>query len=199
MVAPAPDDPAPTARPSVAAVVLAAGGGSRFEGPDHKLRAPFRGRPLAAWALDAAAGAGLDELIVVTGAVALDDLVPAGAVVVHNARWADGQATSVRAGIDAASARGHGAVVVGLADQPLVPAEAWRRVAACDSHIAVATYDGRRRNPVRLTSSVWPEVVSTGDEGARTVIRLRPDLVTEVACPGDPGDVDTLEDLDRWN
>ncbi|MDY7100557.1 MAG: nucleotidyltransferase family protein [Actinomycetota bacterium] len=184
---------------TTAAVVLAAGGGSRFEGPVHKLLTPFRGRALASWALDAASRAGLDELIVVTGAVDLAGVLPADAHVVSNPRWDEGQATSVRVALDAAGARGHDAVVIGLADQPLVPAEAWRRVGGCDSHIAVATYDGRRRNPVRLASSVWSLVASTGDEGARTVIRLRPDLVTEVACPGDPGDVDTLEDLDRWN
>jgi CTP:molybdopterin cytidylyltransferase MocA len=179
---------------TTAAIVLAAGGGSRFGGDGHKLLVPFRGKPLVQWALEAASV--LDELIVVTGAVELP--LPAHAHEVRNARWAEGQATSLAAGI--AAAHGHEAVVVGLGDQPLIPAEAWRLVAAAtQTPIAVATYAGVRRNPVRLGAEVWPLLPTEGDSGARTVIARRPDLVTEVVCPGEPADVDTQEDLTTWN
>ena len=179
-------------------MVLAAGRGERFGGDVPKLLAPFRGRPLAAWALDAADC--LDALIVVTGAVDLASLVPEHALVVPNERWADGQGTSLAAGVDAASAAGHDAVVVGLADQPLIPRQAWQSVAAeTSTPVAVATYDGRRRNPVRFASEVWSLLPREGDEGARSLLRKRPDLVTEVACAGNPADVDTQEDLATWS
>jgi molybdenum cofactor cytidylyltransferase len=179
---------------TTAALVLAAGGGSRFGGDGHKLLAPFRGKPLVTWALDAANV--LDELIVVTGAVELP--LPANAREVRNEHWSDGQATSLAAGI--AAAAGHDAVVVGLGDQPLIPAEAWRLLAAATATpIAVATYGGRRRNPVRLAAEVWPLLPTEGDEGARSLLRNRPQLVTEVACPGEPADMDTQEDLATWS
>ena len=186
---------------TAAAVVLAAGSGSRFTGEGHKLLALFRGRPLVAWAVEAAAGAGLDEVLVVEGAVLLSEaLAGTEARSPVPARWAEGQAGSLAVAVDAAASAGHDAVVVGLADQPLVPSGAWRAVAAATATlVAVATYGGRRRNPVRLASAVWPLLSRDGDEGARELMRRRPDLVGEVACQGEPVDVDTVEDLGRWS
>ena len=178
-------------------VVLAAGAGSRFGAPMHKLLVPFRGRPLVAWALDAVAGAGFADAIVVTGAADLSAVAArSGVRTVPNPRWRDGQATSLAVAVRDAAAGDHDAVVVGLGDQPLVEAEAWRRVGAARGSVAVATYDGRRGNPVRLDRSVWPLLPAGGDAGARMVMRTRPDLVTEVPCPGLALDVDTPADLD---
>ncbi len=116
-----------------------------------------------------------------------------------NPHWAEGQATSLRTAIAYADGAGHDAVVVGLGDQPLVPATAWAAVAAAAWPIAVASYDGKRRNPVKLSREVWPLLPEEGDEGARVVMRERPGLVGAVACGGDPADVDTVEDLEQWS
>jgi CTP:molybdopterin cytidylyltransferase MocA len=184
---------------TVAAVLLAAGGGSRFSGPTHKLLALLRGKPVVLWAVEAALAAGLDETLVITGAAGLTELLPPAVRTVPNSDWAEGQATSLQVAIEAARQGHHDAVVVGLADQPFIPPSAWRQVADAPGPIAVATYDGRRRNPVKLAKEVWPLLPSTGDEGARRLIRLHPEWVSEVSCTGDPGDIDTVEDLSTWN
>jgi nicotine blue oxidoreductase len=97
-----------------------------------------------------------------------------------------------------------GAVVVALADQPLVGTDAVARLIAAyrgGASVAVAGYDGKPRNPVLLAREHWPEVIATatGDQGARAFLRARPELVTLVECgdTGSPDDIDTAADLDR--
>jgi CTP:molybdopterin cytidylyltransferase MocA len=186
----------------ISAILLAAGSGSRFGG--GKLLAPYRGRPLIEASLANLAEAPIEETVAVVG----DDAQrlravcePYGVRVVENPDWRQGQSTSVRAGLLALGPEVRAAVVL-LADQPLVgPGAVGRLVAAFEegAEVAVATYGGRRRNPVLFSRAVWPllEAGLSGDEGARAVLRRHPDLVTEVPCDGvgDPADVDTAEDL----
>jgi molybdenum cofactor cytidylyltransferase len=182
-----------------AGVLLAAGGGTRFIGPQHKLRADAGGRPLVAYALDALAGSGLSLLVVVTGAVDLDDLLPSGVESIANPAWEQGQATSLATAVAWARPRAVDAIVVGLGDQPGVTAASWAAIAAAAATpIAIATYGGRRGHPVRLDRDVWTRLPTEGDAGARSLIGSSPALVTEVPCVGDPADVDTVEDLARW-
>jgi CTP:molybdopterin cytidylyltransferase MocA len=190
---------------TTAAIVLAAGGGSRFRasgGDVHKLLAAYLGRTVVEWSIEAAASAQLDATYVVRGATDLPvpPLVADKVRFVRNDRWREGIATSLQAGVTQARHDGHAAVVVGLGDQPLVQADAWRLVArATTSPVAVATYRGERGNPVRLSSMVWSLLPRGGDEGARVVMRRRPDLVVEVPCPGRAADIDTVDDLREWS
>lgn len=206
--------PAPVAEipPTCAAVLLAAGSASRFAGPTHKLLAPLQGRTVIEWSFRAVTEAGFTTVIVVNGPISFD-LEGPGVVNVHNPLWETGQASSVRTGIATARSLGMTAVVMGLADQPFVTPEAWRSVARSSSAIAVATYlqnepdttgDGAknikiRGNPVRLADSVWDLLPEEGDFGARNLISSRPELVEEVLCSGSPSDIDTIEDLRKWN
>ncbi len=190
--------------PLTIAVLLAAGAGTRFAGDGHKLDAELNGTTVAEHAVRAALDAGVGPVVIVTGAVeptlpSLQSPIAAGDITfVRNPDWAHGQSTSLGIAVDAARDRHAHAIVVGLADQPFVTADAWRAVAASRSPIAVAEYDGRARNPVRLHHSVWPLLPTAGDHGARHLIRLRPQLVERVPCQGSDADIDTLEDLRSW-
>jgi CTP:molybdopterin cytidylyltransferase MocA len=192
-------------RPSrVSAIVLAAGGGSRFGG--GKLLARLGGQPIIEAVLDNLRGAPVDEVIVVVGAdtTRLREVCERnGARTVANEEWERGQSTSVLAGLRACDVKSRAAVVL-LGDQPFVGAPAVERLVAAfaeGANVAVATYGGKRRNPVLFSREVWPllEAELAGDEGARSVLRRHPELVVEVPCEGvgDPTDIDTREDLRR--
>lgn len=188
------------ARTSILGVLLAAGEGRRFAGPVHKLLAPLRDTTVVGLSSRTLADAGFDGAIVITGAADLSSHLN-GLAEVHNGDWQTGQRSSVVRAIEWARDNGYDAVVIGLADQPFVGVDAWRAVAECDSPVAVASYDGRRGNPVKLDASVWNDFLdmeSDPDQGARAFIDLHPELVTQVACKGTSADIDTEGDLAQW-
>lgn len=121
---------------------------------------------------------------------------------VPNPDWRSGIGSSVRAGLAAVPPTA-AAVVVALADEPLVGAEAVRRLIATyrdrPGGAVVATYAGQPRNPVLLDRTIFAEVAASavGDRGARAWLRAHPDLVTAVPCDdtGDVLDIDTPDDL----
>ena len=195
----------------IAAVVLCAGGATRWQesarragvGVSHKLLAPLRGRTVVEWSIDHAKSAGFDATIVVTGAVPLPLAVlhdPA-LTIVANPDWAAGQAGSLAVALDRCTELDIDIAVCGLGDQPFIEPDAWSIVGRTpiETPIGVATYGGMRRNPVRLRSDIWPLIPRAGDEGARPLLRKQPTWVTELACPGNPIDIDTVEDLLSWS
>lgn len=175
-------------------VLLAAGAGSRFVSPEHKLAATFDGTRLIDHAVRSAVAAGIGPVVVVTGETKFD--LPEDVTQLSNPDWQRGLASSLQVAVTYARSQRFSTIVVGLGDQPLVSPEAWRAVAAADSPVAVATYDGTRGNPVKLESRTWGELPTTGDEGARLVMRQHPDWVGEVPCAGSAFDVDTTQDLE---
>ena len=184
---------------TVAGILLAAGEGSRLGRP--KALVELGGQTLAERGVALLRAGGADPVLVVTGAapVEID-----GARAVHNPDWRSGMGSSLAAGLRALDETGPGAAVIALADQPLVGAEAVRRLIAAyqaGASVAVAAYAGKPRNPVLIAREHWAAVteLAAGDTGARPFLRARPDLVTLVECgdTGSPDDVDTPEDLAR--
>lgn len=185
---------------SVAGILLAAGEGSRLGQP--KALVELGGQTLAERGVALLRGGGADPVVVVTGAAPADIR---GVRIVHNPQWRSGMGSSLVAGLQALEHQPTaGAAVIALADQPLVGAEAVRRLVAAyrdGASVAVAAYAGKPRNPVLIAREHWAAVagLAAGDAGARPFLRAHPELVTLVECgdTGSPDDVDTPADLAR--
>jgi len=197
-------------RNAVAGVLLAAGQGSRFGRP--KALVELDGQTLAERGVTLLRAGGTDPVLIVTGAAQVELRPKHQARTVYNREWRTGMGSSLRAALRALTeleagprvGQEIGAVVVALADQPLVGAEAVGRLIAAyqaGAGVAVAAYGGKPRNPVLLAREHWPEVIATatGDQGARAFLRARPELVTLVECgdTGRPDDIDTPADLEH--
>jgi CTP:molybdopterin cytidylyltransferase MocA len=185
-------------RHKIAGVLLAAGEGSRLGGP--KALIEVAGKRLVDRGVALLRDGGTAPVVVVTGAV---DVPLLGVLTVHNPGWRSGMGSSLAAGLGALP-DACAAAVVALVDQPLIgPAVVQRLIAAYldGAGIAVASYDGKPRNPVLLARDEWAGVLATatGDVGARPYLQAHPDRVTAVECGdiGRPDDVDTPEDLAR--
>jgi molybdenum cofactor cytidylyltransferase len=185
---------------TIAAVVLAAGTASRMG--RQKLLLPLAGRPLIRISVERVVAAGLDDVVVVLGR----DAAAVGAALaglpartVENPRYAEGQSTSLRAGLDALQPATE-AVVVALGDQPLPdPSLVGRLVAAFRTSgrpIAVPRYRDGRGNPVLFAAGLFDELRAvTGDTGGRGVVARDPGRVVEVPVDSPmPADVDTWAD-----
>ncbi len=179
-------------------VLLAAGAGRRMGQPKAELL--LGGRTLLERGLRMLREAGCEPLYTVVGASAAKGC-HALTTFVTNPDWESGMASSLRAGLAAASGD---AAVIALVDQPGITAEAIRRLrqAHRPGFAVAATFAGELRTPVLFDRSLWPEVSAavTGDAGARFWLRRHLARVIPVACDdvADPTDLDLPEDLTRW-
>jgi molybdenum cofactor cytidylyltransferase len=190
------------------AIVLAGGTGSRFG--SGKLLAPYRGGALIDGALRAAMAAPVTRVVVVTGhdgeavGKAVMSLVARAnhcraVEVIHAARYAEGMAETLKAGIAAVSGDTDGAFVF-LADMPRIPPRLAMKLAESigDRAAAAPTFQGQRGHPVLFSASLFESLLKVGgDRGARKILDdLAGDLVlVPVDDPGVLFDVDRKSDL----
>jgi molybdenum cofactor cytidylyltransferase len=178
-----------TSESAVAAIVLAAGGSSRY-GSLKQLHV-WQGETLVRRAARLAlAAATVTEVVVVLGHRHSDVAAALGDLPVRrtfNARHAEGQSTSIQAGLRAL-APGVGAALVLPCDMPWLRPQtldrlidAWRRSGGW--HLFVApTYDGRRGAPVLASREAFAAIDDLrGDIGARVLFAQAGDRLLEVA------------------
>ncbi len=212
---------APTFLAHAAAVVLAAGAGTRMGGPKALLE--FEGAALVERAVATARTGGCAQTVLVLGAAADEVRRRAGsgredrtgtrndasridlkdARIVVNEGWAEGIGSSLRAGLKALTPVAEvDAALVLLVDQPLIGPGAVRAVLDAWRHgarLACAGYGGRRGHPVLFGREHWPAVerAAVGDRGARDFLAEHEHDLILVPCDdlGRPVDLDAPEDL----
>jgi molybdenum cofactor cytidylyltransferase len=188
----------------VAAVVLAAGAGSRFGG--GKLLAALEGRPILGHVVEAARTSGLEPIVVVVPPTGeLDDLDLGAVRRVINQTPHEGLSSSVRIGLRELDGQPDvGAAVILPGDQPRVRTEVIRQLidaaSATPTPLLIAPlYDeDGAPNPILARRAAWrlaDELV--GDRGFGPLLADRPDLVQRIRAPGANPDVDTPADLVR--
>jgi CTP:molybdopterin cytidylyltransferase MocA len=182
----------------ICGLVLAAGAGTRF-GERSKLLADLEGRPLLEHAVAAQCGVSeLGHVAVVLGAAAEEILARVDfmrAEPVLCPRWCEGQAYSLRCGIEHLSRSGHvNRVIVTLGDQPRVGSELIARFLD-EPPGSRAVYGGVPGHPVVL-GPVQMRAISglRGDQGAREL--LQGGKTIECGDSSAVRDVDTPEDLE---
>jgi len=190
-------------KPTVAAIILAAGRSTRMGA--NKLLADVGGAPMVRVVAQAVLASAARPVLVVTGHQA-DEVRAALAGLevkcVANPDFAQGLATSLKAGLRAVPSDADGVLVV-LGDMPRVTSEHLDRLSAAfaasgGSAVVVPTHEGRRGNPV-----LWPRALFAGmlaldgDAGARRLLASHADRVREVDLATDAIflDVDTPEAL----
>ena len=187
----------------IAAVVLAAGGSTRMG--RSKALLPLGAGTVLSTVVERVLRSAVDLVVLVLGHEA--EAVRAGArlpedprlVVVVNRGWADGMASSLRAGLEASD--GAQALVVALGDQPELDsqsidrlADAWREGA----RIAAVAHAGRLGHPVLFDQSLFADLARLrGDAGARGILKARSDEVVRVEGPP-LRDLDTASDYEAF-
>lgn len=180
---------------TLAGLVLAAGGGTRFGGPKAVARTAD-GDPWLARAVAVLGASGCDDVVVVLGAGADEaaPLVPGPARIVVAERWAEGMGASLATGL-AALPPATGALVT-LVDLPGLTTSVCARLLEADVSATVlrrAVYGGRPGHPVLLGAAHWEPLAASleGDRGGRAYLAQRG--VERIECGDlfDGLDVDT--------
>lgn len=187
----------------IGAVLLAAGASTRMGQPKQLML--LDGKPLVVRAAECLLATETWPIIVVLGSHAeavRARLARLPVLFADNPAWAEGMASSLRAGIATLQqfSRTLDGALVSLCDQPGFSPEVVRQLIAMQRasgrSMVAAHYAGRNGAPALFMRDQFPALVSlTGEEGARTLLNRQPGQVATIAVPGLEADLDTPEDF----
>jgi len=192
----------------IGAVLLAAGSGSRM-GHKPKSLLELGGVPLIRRQLIALSGAGVDEVVVVLGhhADLIEPVVQTFPVtLVRNLQPDEGQVSSLRLGLAALSGK-LDAVIVALADQPLINAQDITALIGAykkrpeGASVVFPLVGGERGNPVVFSADVREQILAgAANIGCRQWQAANPQAVAPFVSDNRRYrvDVDTPEDLEAF-
>ena len=172
------------ARLRIGAVLLAAGEGVRMGGVAKSL-IRLQGVPLINRQLIALSGAGVDEVVVVTGHArdAVEAQVQRFPVTLaYNPNYTLGQQSSVRVGLAALNGN-FDAIFILLADQPLLGSGDLTELIAAfkkrlNGNVLVPVVNGQRGNPIVLDAIARADILASDTNlGCRHLIERQPELV----------------------
>ena len=189
---------------NIATLLLAAGASARLGQPKQLLL--HHGQPLVRHMAQLALDLGAGPVAVVTGA-------NAGAVgaalhglqvrILHHTNWQTGMAGSLKLGVEQLAATCPDALLVLLTDQPHVSYALLQQLIAqavsTKKGIIASEYGAVRGVPVLFRPAYFAALQTlTGDTGARKLIQQYPHDVATVPFPEGNIDLDTPDDLARW-
>jgi molybdenum cofactor cytidylyltransferase len=187
---------------NLGAVILAAGGSSRFGEPKQLLN--FRGETLVRRAVRAAKEAHCTPIVVVVGKsgnAIRNELRATPVIVVENAEWQCGLGTSIRSGLRECAGSIE-AVVLLACDQPLVDATIVAGLVAAREKtgkaIIASSYADTLGVPALFDRSCFDDLLALPDNaGAKALIAARPNDIASIAFEDGAIDVDTPADFQR--
>ncbi|MEM7348404.1 MAG: selenium cofactor biosynthesis protein YqeC [Chloroflexota bacterium] len=159
-----------------AVVILAAGGSSRFGSP--KQLADWQGQTFVERAVDTALASQADLRIIVLGAEVKQSQQRINAQpiqIVINEAWAEGQSTSMKAGL-AAVPDSISAVIFSLVDLPRITPDIIDQLISRHRQtlapLVWPEFEGKRGNPVLFDKQLFDQLAKIeGDQGGRPIIK----------------------------
>ncbi|GAP41164.1 nucleotidyltransferase family protein [Flexilinea flocculi] len=190
----------------IGAIILAAGGSTRFHAKQHKLLVKIDGKSVIRTTVEKTLQSDFQPVIVVVGAkgeTITAEIHDLPIIIVQNTDWLQGQSTSLKCGLRAIPPAVESVCIL-LADQPLISQDTLHCLSLYQERfpdeIIAPLYHGKRGNPVFFPRKFFPDLFDriSGDSGGREIIREKGAHFVDVMDSFVLRDIDTIEDYQNF-